>query len=104
MTGIYQDRIEDSAVAQRLSRFLISIVRSEKARAANRDVVAASAATSKPAHAPKPGPPTTGAAPPGTGAGHSHDATAFQRIFNTCSRSWSHDYAVDIPGVIPPAS
>ena len=30
---------------------------------------------------------------------HAHlaDATAFQRIFNTCSRSWSHDYAVDIP-------
>ena len=43
MTGIYQDRTEDSAVAQRLSRFCIAIVRSEKARAANRDFVAASA-------------------------------------------------------------
>jgi hypothetical protein len=44
----------------------------------------------------RPGPPTTEAAPPGTGAGHSPDATAFQRIFNTGSRSWSHDYAMDI--------
>ena len=36
---------------------LISNVRSEKARTANRDVVVASAETSKPAHVPKPGHP-----------------------------------------------